>query len=416
MCENQYVGLKADACSQCPGGIDCTSDKLPTDCPSGFICILGELEAKACPSGYFCPKKTELDPSQVENKNLNCLNFNEHQATHYQCQKLLCPKGYFCPESTQGFIESIFDASKEFDPNIHLAKPLASYKCEVNFYQDELGKSECKPCPQDTGTWDEQRINRLVGRTSADQCLANPGFWLDGNSIKPLSECNVNQFEEEQASPTQDRKCKECPEGFYCNGFNQSPCPSFYSCAAGAGSADFDNKDNLSTSEIATAKIIPCIDGQDCSEEGSIKGQEKSCPSDSYCLAGEEPKAWAPECISGQYLKQTPSLQRIEYANNVQQETTVLILLQREIQDKYVQLVIFVQWDLLVLMELDHVALDIIVLKDQKTNTDVNQAKKMILIKNYVRKATTVPMVPKINLVDSLEKQKKKIRKLVGLI
>ena len=76
---------------------------------------------------------------------------------------------------TSGAINIVFvsDVIKHFK-NISVGCPVGEYydvvfgschECTLNTYQDEVGKSECKSCPQNTQT-------AKPGATNVTQCIA----------------------------------------------------------------------------------------------------------------------------------------------------------------------------------------------------------------------------------------------------
>ena len=307
-CDNDYVGPKADTCSACPAGMDCTKGFLAKVCSAGTFCIAGKLEPEICPVGYFCPEKTLLDPSKAENADKPCLDLHSQQGTLYNCKELQCPKGYYCIGGTKGAVEKVFTGEGSI-LDIHKAWPETSKKCPKNQYQDQKQKTSCKLCPKDSGTWNIDRTESLIARTNAEDCIADPGFWKDkgdDNKIKALTVCTADQYEFSVPTTISDRICEYCPEGYYCDTKEKFPCPIHYSCASKASLQDYQNREFVQDPSLESARVIPCPAGKDCSKTESKKGKEPSCPAEHFCLEASDPQPWAPLCSTGEYVKVSP--------------------------------------------------------------------------------------------------------------
>ena len=303
-CDKDYVGIKGDVCSRCPAGVDCSLGKLPEDCPAGSFCVEGELKPRVCMPGYFCPSKMLLNPLGIVNANSNCLEFNDEQSDVYQCDQFICPKGYACTEQTSGFVETIYSGEDEKLPE-HYAKPDEKYLCTEGSYQDEEGQSACKECPENSGTWDPNTEKELKGKTSIDDCTADPGYWKVGDNYVALTVCETNQYETVAPSAGVNRECADCEIGFYCDSLLQKECPQYYFCDALASLDDFENKE---TADPNTAKIAICDLGKDCSQGSVKKGEQPECPSEHFCLQAKDPEPWRAQCVRGEYIKVEPSI------------------------------------------------------------------------------------------------------------
>ena len=229
-----YCPAGSSAPVQCPPGTNSTSRGLgaESDCPlctKGYYCPDGGTiyATHKCLAGYYCPDGID-SPSNYPN--------------------LRCPNGTMCPVGS--------------------ARPVP---CPAGSYQDEIGRSTCKTCPEgylcDIGTV-SPHIVCPVGR----YCPAGSALGIFcANGTYGITTGLRNQ-----------QSCTPCPPSKYCvNGFVAGNCSAGYFCKFGQGSpvpyvnvSAFADNYALFT-YLETINGGPCTPGHYCPRGTSIP---ISCP------------------------------------------------------------------------------------------------------------------------------------------
>lgn len=198
--------------------------------------------------------------------------------------------------------------------------------CPVNTYQDEVGQSECKPCP--AGYYCS------VADARVDKHVCGPdGFCPHGVDVKTYCEPGFYTFE---TTASTDSACILCPKGKYCSTVKdatpaheldvsvQTDCPTTFFCGEGTGPADRDIANWDPTShvqrreyfythtdyashdatcragyfcDVATTSEHPCEPGFSC-PAGTDHGSQVACTVGNYCPGGIETPI---TCPAGHY-------------------------------------------------------------------------------------------------------------------
>nr|XP_058960534.1 sushi, von Willebrand factor type A, EGF and pentraxin domain-containing protein 1-like [Pocillopora verrucosa] len=157
-------------------------------CPRGMKFDMTQKDCLACPIGYTSEQESSL----------NCTKCPEKKSTRKEGSKTcedLCDKGM---SSGDGFDS----------PDKH-----ACYFCNVGFYQDQYGATQCKQCPNGLTTI-------AKGSTSLDDCGITPTVSSFGppSMVVDVDENGRVQFECMAAGPPEPtflvKKTKPAPDGF----------------------------------------------------------------------------------------------------------------------------------------------------------------------------------------------------------
>jgi hypothetical protein len=187
---------KKSFCYTCPRGFYCISTKMPApeECLPGRICdALGLASAaKICTAGYICDGRVGLLPGNDTN-----LDYNSKYPAKLMSK---CDPGYYCNPGT------ISSESRIGEIN-------TPQKCNLGEYNDESGRSKCKPCPP--------------GFECIAQGLKNPvkcqkGFWRnDDNKLISCQPCPDGTYGTEEGLDDKN-KCIPCPPGVVCVAYNMT--------------------------------------------------------------------------------------------------------------------------------------------------------------------------------------------------
>jgi hypothetical protein len=232
-------------CERCLPGFLCliTGVSDPTPCPAGYFCV--DNQKKPCPAGRYCPlgTQTDLDTGSFEKR------------------PILCPEGTYC-----------VGGNTQAKPDKQIGSAAAN--CSQGYYNNEKGKSSCKPCPGGYECVDE-------GTITPSKC--KPGTYRVENSTSiECLDCPEGTYNPEEGADTVDY-CLPCSAGFVCTkvgvseliiGVNYELCPAGFYCLAGTPRAR--------KTQNRCAAGIYCTKGTD-SEETARKNE---CPQGRYCAEG----------------------------------------------------------------------------------------------------------------------------------
>jgi len=283
ICESCSRGkyLKNNTCTECPLGF--TKERNgPTDCiqcPPDYISNQQKCEK--------CGKYTVVDNNECKciqgykNKSNVCV---ECSSTQYQdeigqdyCKA--CPANktsednnicHFCPTGTgyfDGSCKTCPNGWARHDSDDGTCKECAEgnystdnrcVDCRIGFYQDQIGKTECKYCPN-------AEYQNEVGQTNCKTCIdPTPQTNLIGKGSTFC--CKPNQCDTDKCGPGRDRSSENC-----------TTCPS------GRWSTQNSNCQDCPKGYIApTAESHECTMCSDGEESNSNHTQCSSCPAGTY--------------------------------------------------------------------------------------------------------------------------------------
>ncbi|XP_072885876.1 uncharacterized protein [Hemitrygon akajei] len=221
----------------CPGG---QNSPTPADflCPAGSRCPAGSSSPEPCPRGFYqaltgqrdcnpCPTGTYCSTSDLENRGIKIPQ--------------LCPSGHFCPVKT------------EF---------ATQYKCPRGTFSNKEGQTsaaQCDPCPPGLFCSQEAQTEPSGSCSKGFYCLGGattptPTDGITGD-ICPAGkycvagsttgvDCPVGYYSNKTGLTSPD-DCTICDPGFYCNrpGMTspQGPCAAGHYCKLGAQTPDPNN-------------------------------------------------------------------------------------------------------------------------------------------------------------------------------
>ncbi|EGR33622.1 mastigoneme-like protein, putative [Ichthyophthirius multifiliis] len=315
---NDQVGQTK--CKDCPEGSYCfRNDMAPISCPTGTYqdkkyqnecheCRDGEYNDQTgqtkcinCPAGNYClwknilpipcPIATYQDkPNQIECIQCPQGQYNEQEG-QIACKE--CPKGNKCEWKTD--VPVPYGQYSINQDNIECIKcPIGNYcpyvdesprKCPKGTFQDELGKSICKTCPD--GQFNIQEGSQVCQECSAGnfcqfkdlQSVKCPkGFFSNIKNSVSCQPCGVGEFNVSEGKT----KCIECSPGSFCPYKDILPIECF------PGTYQ-DSSKQISCKQ--------CEDGQYQDKRGQTKCEQ--CKNKAFCVKDQAPVA---TCDEGQYI------------------------------------------------------------------------------------------------------------------
>ncbi len=216
-CDRQ--GLQAVS-GTCPAGFYCQASHVNMHefmCSVGYYCTSGSTAAVNCPKGKYCHR------SMLGTAGTNCLAgyyCDDFKLTQPNPDGKTCTRGYYCP-----------------------AGSISPTACGVGTYNNKLGaddSTDCLACP----------LGKICDETALvepkDTCPATK-YCSNGNTKLDCTQghycpagydyqikCQPGSYQDLTAQAT----CKDCPEGYYCDGDLSSnsyaplKCPPGYYCPA----------------------------------------------------------------------------------------------------------------------------------------------------------------------------------------
>ena len=191
-----------------PLGVDnstvpaCSSNNTGNICPTGSYCPEGSSEPIPCTAGQYCAQTGLSSPTGP------CLAGFYCEAGSSLANQTSCSAGHFCPEGT--------------------AVPMP---CPAGTFSPDIGnsmESNCLPCTPAYSCQSEgltapdgvcsEGYYCPEGQASLtpEEYLCPRGKYCPENSSQPIS-CPSGMYQSEIGQP----QCIDCPEGFYCDGFEQ---------------------------------------------------------------------------------------------------------------------------------------------------------------------------------------------------
>ncbi|PFH32688.1 GCC2 and GCC3 domain-containing protein [Besnoitia besnoiti] len=288
---------KDEECSECPPGKVCEAGKPQTECPAGFLCLLGVGPAQtqdpnkdlnevwtdssfwsghsvhyggACPAGHFCPTGTEAPVACAEGTVRETVGGESQD----DCSK--CPEGSFC------------------DPHmpVPVACPVGYYctsetpkptPCERGFYLSSKGsshKSDCTKCPEGYACDQEGVVDFKLFPCPT-------GYFCRAGAVEPEA-CPAGSY---GAGPklSQPESCAACPAGILCASPDEdgklrpqaTVCPAGHVCGRSASAPIMCQAGTYCPAGSETA--VPCPDGYHCPQGSDVP---LVCPEGSFCSHG----------------------------------------------------------------------------------------------------------------------------------
>ena len=248
---------------RCPPGSYCpTGTSIPLECDIGKFCGNEELDEPSgnCSAGYHC-KINSTTPTPADG------------IVGYEC-----PMGHYCPEGNLGPIACMpgfYLNSKRAQSEFYCTQCDAGKFCNDSGL--ELPVGDCLPgyyCPK--------------GQKSATAIKCSLGhFCVGGRGAE--EPCRSGTYQDSLGQS----ECKTCPEGYYCNAtstpvinYVSNVCPPGHYCINGTERADqypclvgtFNNITGLKNS----AQCTPCLGGFYCGRPGLVYS-ETPCSAGYYC-------------------------------------------------------------------------------------------------------------------------------------
>ncbi|CAH1789583.1 unnamed protein product [Owenia fusiformis] len=286
-------------------------------CDPGYYCPIGSVLPTEvdCPVGHFCPQGSDI-PEPCRNGTYGPGTRLTSQADCTPCDAGSycnetgassvsgdCDPGYYCPPGQTS--PTPFDYPCTAGHFCLTKSPLPTI-CPSGTYQNELGKYDCKTCPEGyfcdnsfgpvtdlsnsscpTGhyclsgtTFSTQypcppsTFNNLTRKVSADQCMdCPPKYYCLGGLGEPHGFCAPGYYcngSQSQVNPPDFI----CPIGNYCpeGSDRPTPCPEG-TMSNGLGNTNFSDCD-------------PCKPGRYCTPLSSQNGISLPCSAGFICLIG----------------------------------------------------------------------------------------------------------------------------------
>ena len=313
----QYTSVVGSVeCEWCPGGHFCDQGSPIRPCPKGHYCPASTpeipissqvLQQYVCEKGTYNPHEGLLSPDNCTvcsggkycDKNGLSEPSGDILAGFYsrygaivasptdefaeEGVRGICPKGFFCPEGTdfpEQCPEGTFGLKEQYKSQYDCQASCPGYYISSRGVSAVPGKDKypdyCPGGPCSEGHWcnSESPGNSSIGSISPKPIgkdygdICKPGFYCTAKSERPIS-CEPGTYNDIKGQP----KCKECPQGFFCQKECVLPetCPEGHFCPVGT----------------QYAKQFPCPEGTYSNNSGiSNKTQCQPCLPGFYCTLG----------------------------------------------------------------------------------------------------------------------------------
>ncbi|CAN0099917.1 unnamed protein product, partial [Heterosigma akashiwo] len=249
-------------CTACTPGSYCGTEGLsaPTgECAAGYYC--GGGASVPTPDAYF---SSYLGDTCVNREGLEEDND-------------VCPAGHYCPQGSGAPTAcepgSFNNATMQTDAS-------ACVDCTAGYFCDHSGQFRAfKLC--DEGYY-------CPGGDAVPTFNCTTGHYCPEGSDQPVP-CSAGEYQDEIGQSS----CKQCPEGFYCEVATTDPvdCPSGYYCPKGTETAtdlpcDLGTYNNITRLRAAN-ECFACLPGYHCSQEGLVT-PVGLCDEGYYCAGGSD--------------------------------------------------------------------------------------------------------------------------------
>ena len=344
--------MSEDQCALCPVGKYCDTpgETNPTNlCDEHFFCEPGAINEfgkqsisgleNPCAEGNECPPGTT---SMIKCK-AGYYNNNVQQSCDICDEDFFCPysgtvepspcvPGFTCPnsltdfsvfgENSNTYLELLPDGGTadyhSFPCPLYHECPtgkIADMKiCDPEFYSDEFGTIQCKPCPPGFTCLDG-KITDLCPRgkycRSGEPPYPCPTGYYNPNEGSNLESGCPSPSGQDDDCAIDTGKCIPCPAGSYCNNADgtsnptfcdagyfctqrsnnrrQNSCPAGHYCPRGSGNALACpvGTYNTESEQVSISACLPCPEGKYCDKTGISDNRNlPSCASGYYCGIG----------------------------------------------------------------------------------------------------------------------------------
>lgn len=190
-------------CTQCPIGYYCVNSTTinPIECQAGRVCDRRGLISPStlCPYGWICTGNVGSINEQIPPITKTDLEEIQIREKYPFILPIMCNKGYYCSIATE--------RKETIMGDLTTPQP-----CNSGDYNDEEGKSECKPCPA--------------------------GFECPDKAMTYKIPCKEGFFRPQDSSYL---NCVPCPEGTYADYQNQYTNEDMINNLVNPGFTDINN-------------------------------------------------------------------------------------------------------------------------------------------------------------------------------
>lgn len=306
-------------------------------CPQGHFCPEGSATAQACPAGTFNNRYASHNISSC----LPCTAGQYCPSAGLPTPAGYCDEGWFCPE---GMTQPQPPGNQCLAGHSCPQGSPAQTPCSSGFYQPNIGKGSCLPCP--SGSYCDQNeaiAEKQSGSGKPSHGVVTPkvcpaGFFCPNTTkTKQENPCPIGTFGNKTGLEIQSQCifclpghfCEVaglmeptglCAAGYYCitGATNSTPAPSATAgpcqqgtyCSQGASNETPCPKGTYGNRALlpSLADCTACPPGEFCAQSG-LSRPNGSCLAGFYCSSGsQEPspigKTYGDECPSGYYCSQ----------------------------------------------------------------------------------------------------------------